>query len=1257
MTQQMRPQPSQLGDCLRALAALKPSDYWIGAAISEALGQKRRGSVTSLASELAKSPTAEAEDDQDAPAPSQAARRPQPVSSASDVPPARDAELDPISYEQDAPPPWLTEVPLLGSPQRVPDPFRSDRASLFGAKQQRAMVARLATILQASGELDLSAVVRHVAHGRVLNKVPRRLVATTLKGVRLLVDQGESMQPFQRDVAELVRTFRRTVGASRLRVEGFLGLPSRGISVGVEWHAYRPGNVGMGLVLISDLGLSPQALTGAAVDVGEWRRFFAEELRAGTAVTAVVPRDRSSLPAEWKRHARLVPWDRRPPSRKGASSGRGASNATGGPSNDFRGAGTESVRALTPLAALGAETLKLASACALAVRIEPALLRAMRLGVLPDSSVELEADLWFSPVVCDRASTGLVLDAQARELLLRRLRADKNLLIQSWGLISRAHAEAAPALRAEEEVCFHWLSGDVEAARAVLRSMVATVVDPGRRGAWRWGSQAVARLPRALLPLEEAQMLTMGVVLRSGERQLLHDLKTRGGTGWHWLRPPRREVELTVVLREGMIEFAPATTRSTLKLRVPDAAVVLIEILPTHGPGQTRLAQVDPTKRTLLPVEGDSFELQVIGGERYRLRAHRAALPKGQKFIARNRAPRVQIEYDVELYGAHKKVRLPFVMGVLTDLSGQPSARLPPLADRKFLEVDFDNFDARMKEIQPRVAFGVEAVLAGISHLSVDLTFESMSAFSPAAVARMVDPLRSLLEARRKLAELLHTGRGADELLANRLADPDLLDMVARSAELMGDAEGPERMKALAQQAGHGKQLEGSDSSAEIKAMIARLDENLSAQTNKILHHPDFQKLEGAWRGLYYLVNNTETDEELRIRVLNVDKAELRRSLRRFKGTAWDQSPLFKKVYEAEFGALGGQPFGCLVGDYHFEHSAADVELLGEIAKVAAAAHAPFIAGASPALAQMHSWQELPSPRDLTKMFSATEYAAWNALRASDDARYIGLAMPRFLARLPYGSKSNPIEEFSFEEELGDGDPARFTWANSAYGMAANITRSFKDCGWCTRIRGIESGGALSGLPSHIFAAESGGGDRRPTEVTMTDRRESELERAGLMPLVHRRNADIAIFFGAVSLHKAAEDDDPDTTANAALFARLPYVFACSRFVHYLKCIVRDKIGSFSGPEEMERHLQNWILQYVDGDPDHSSEAVKTLHPLAAAEVRVHGSNDHPGYYNAQIYLRPHYQLEGLTTSLRVVTRLPSRWPDAGRPPNEDAIS
>jgi type VI secretion system protein ImpC len=677
-----------------------------------------------------------------------------------------------------------------------------------------------------------------------------------------------------------------------------------------------------------------------------------------------------------------------------------------------------------------------------------------------------------------------------------------------------------------------------------------------------------------------------------------------------------------------------------------------------------------------------------------------------QKFVAQNRAPRVRIEYDVELYGSKRKVELPFVTGVLADLSGTPAQPLPPVDQRRFLHFDIDSFDDRLRSMQPRVAFQVPSTLTAEGQLNVDVTFQSMNDFSPASVARHVDAPNKLLDARTRLANLLTymDGKtGAEELIACVLRDPSHLKMIAalppespdtspdtHSRATASGKETPmsdtppfhddehgspemtpeaidfcrllerefrprseharaalhEAVRTLAQCALVSPFFSPGEAGNSIRSIIDDIDQKLTEQLNLIMNHPDFRTLESAWRGLHHLVVNTETDETLKIHVMNISKDELGKTLKRFKGVAWDQSPLFKLIHEEEYRQFGGEPFGVLIGDYYFNHTPPDVELLGEISKIAAFAHAPFIAGADPGVMQMDSWQELRNPRDLSKIFDTPEYAGWRALRASEDARFIGLTMPRILARLPYGRHANPIAEFEFEEGGHSNDSSCFTWLNAAYAMAVNINRSFKAYGWCARIWGVETGGAVEGLPIHRFWHDDGSADTMcPTEVAIPDRREAELARAGFIPLVHHKNSNFAAFNSAQSLYRPPEFEDADVTTNAALSARLPYVFACSRFAQYLKCLARDNFGALKDCADTERALNRWIIQYVDPDPYHSAAHARAYRPLAAAEIKVRNVVGEPGYYGATFNLRPHYQLEGLTLSLRFASRIPA--PDA----------
>jgi len=431
-----------------------------------------------------------------------------------------------------------------------------------------------------------------------------------------------------------------------------------------------------------------------------------------------------------------------------------------------------------------------------------------------------------------------------------------------------------------------------------------------------------------------------------------------------------------------------------------------------------------------------------------------------------------------------------------------------------------------------------------------------------------------------------------------------------------------------------------------IEQLIGAIDRKLSEQINAVMHNPDFQKLEGTWRGLAHLVNNTETDEKLRIKVLNISKKELAHTLKQYDGVKWDQSPLFKQLYEKHYGMPGGVPFGALVGDFAFDHSAQDVKTLEGMAKIAAAAFCPFIAGADPAVMQMESWQEVDDKADLSKIFRTDEYNPWRALRDSDDSRFLGLTMPRFLSRLPYGAKNNPSQQFNFEEKAEGHDASSYTWSNAAFAMATNITQAFKFYGWCSQIRGTESGGIVPGLPCHTFPTSDGGVDMKcPTEIALSNRRWGELSDLGFMPLCHYANTDQAVFFTAQSLQKPQKFEGAagaDATANANMSARLPYIFASSRFAHFLNRMVLDKLGKITDRNKLETELSNWIANYVCTDPAASDE-VKARLPLAEAKVVVEEVPGDVGYFRARAYLKPHYQLEGVTMSLRLVSKVPGQ--------------
>jgi len=424
-----------------------------------------------------------------------------------------------------------------------------------------------------------------------------------------------------------------------------------------------------------------------------------------------------------------------------------------------------------------------------------------------------------------------------------------------------------------------------------------------------------------------------------------------------------------------------------------------------------------------------------------------------------------------------------------------------------------------------------------------------------------------------------------------------------------------------------------------INARIAQIDALISKQLNEILHNPDFQKLEASWRGLHYLVNQSETGTMLKVRVLNVSKKELVKDLE--KAVEFDQSALFKKVYEEEYGMFGGAPFGALIGDYEFGKHPEDISLLEKISNVAAASHAPFISAGNAELLNLESFTQLDQPRDLAKIFDTMEYAKWKSFRESEDSRYVGLCLPHILMRLPYGEATAPVEAFRFEEDVDGKQHQKYLWGNAAYAFATRLTDAFAKFSWCAAIRGVEGGGLVEGLPAHTFKTDDGDiALKCPTEIAVTDRREKELSDLGFIPLVHCKGTDYAAFFGAQSCQKAKKYDSDAANANARLSTQLQYIFAVSRFAHYLKHMMRDKVGSFMSRSDCERFLNKWIMNYVTAD-DNASPSVKAQYPLRDARIDVAEIPGKPGCYRAIAFLKPHFQLDELTVSLRLVADLP----------------
>jgi type VI secretion system protein ImpC len=489
-------------------------------------------------------------------------------------------------------------------------------------------------------------------------------------------------------------------------------------------------------------------------------------------------------------------------------------------------------------------------------------------------------------------------------------------------------------------------------------------------------------------------------------------------------------------------------------------------------------------------------------------------------------------------------------------------------------------------------------------------------------------------EADKKAATTTVTQEGpGSDLLSQILSEGRL----ARGEEQTSYAR--DLISEFVQQVMDGQLVMSRDMEATINDRIDAIDELLSAQLNEIMHHEDFQRLEASWRGLHHLVSSSETGTMLKIRVFNASKKDLAKDLE--KAAEFDQSALFKKVYEEEFGMFGGAPYGALIGDYEFTNHPQDIALLGKVSNVAAAANAPFVAAASAQLFGWDSFTDLAEVRDLAKIFDTLQYASYRSFRESEDSRYVGLTLPHTLMRLPYGDESIPTESFRFKEDVDGRDHKKYLWGNAAYSFGTRLTESFAKYQWCATIRGVEGGGLVQGLPTHNFKTDEGDVALKcPTEIGITDRREKELSDLGFVPLVHCKGTDYAAFFAAQSSQKAKKYDSDAANANARLSTQLPYIFAVSRFAHYLKAMMRDKIGSFMERGECERFLNDWISNYVVTN-DSAGPELKAQKPLKQARIEVTEVPGKPGAYRAVAFLRPHFQLDELTVSLRLVAELP----------------
>lgn len=716
-----------------------------------------------------------------------------------------------------------------------------------------------------------------------------------------------------------------------------------------------------------------------------------------------------------------------------------------------------------------------------------------------------------------------------------------------------------------------------------------------------------------------------------------------------------------------------------------------------------------------------------------------------QKKIGRNRPPRVHITYDVETRGAMEKRELPFIVGVLAELSGDTPIGPERLKDRRFVEIDRDNFADVLKDIEPSVKVELPSPPSPPSEdanapktATKTITIGNMEDFAPFSVANqleqeayynraMLSDITAKLDGNPELFKILRrivapsqngnppqngspqlTGDVLKQLpapaeldvrkppnpeLANEVKEvaksiklarrdeqlghaqelfrvfaqqtPSLADAVAQeipvgpaNVELAAAMEGARKVaedaKADDQLSDEGKKkLEDAKTVAEkafndaqteealdlvflIKQAIAKLDQQIAETLNLAFHQEKFQALEATWRGLYQFVQGTETGKLLKIRILNVTKDELRKDLE--KAIDFDQSALFKKVYEEEYGTLGGNPYSVLLGIYEFDRTVSDMSCLRLISDVAAAAHAPFISAAQAGLFDLDTFEDLGVPRDLSKVFESPEMIKWNSFRESEDSRYVTLVLPHYLLRLPYHKEKNPAEGVDFTEDAGEHKC--YLWGNATYALGLRITNAFALYGWTAAIRGYEGGGRVEDLPIHTVTRNGADFVTPPTEVYITDRREKELSDLGFIALVYRKFSDKAVFFGGQTTNKAIKYFDPQANANARLSASLPYMMACSRFAHYIKVQIRDKVGLFMSRGNVEVFLRGWIANYVLLN-DEAPQSLKAENPLREARIDVFEVDGKPGVYRAVVFLRPHFQLEELTTSIRLVAELP----------------
>jgi type VI secretion system protein ImpC len=917
------------------------------------------------------------------------------------------------------------------------------------------------------------------------------------------------------------------------------------------------------------------------------------------------------------------------------------------------------------------QAARLALLCCLPVRVTPALVRMVRLRLLPQASTGDEADLWLSDLVDTRSSGGFAFEPSVRSHLRDQLAAQPALLDELWHRVHVEHGTWLSArARLEEEMTWRLLRDPADPWIGQQWQAVIDEMDQSDapEGLARWVVRAMNDLPPGSRQHPAGERIWLGAHLLLGDvsvlgKQVQHFLDTQA-FNFALRRLPRRTVHVART-EHGVLISPLQPIENGFVVEVPATKPIWVQIEPADGAPlfEPEAVLVHELETQHVTVGAETVNLRWLDGA---VQALGPQQDTKEPFAARNRSPRVRITYDVEAGDHIQQIELPFVMGVLADLSGMPGEPLPPVADRKFMEIDVDNFDARMRAFKPRVAFMFKNPPINDTIMQVDLTFESMDSFSPDRFALQVEPLRAMVLAREGLSKLLSClsdQAEAQAWLNDELRRPGFIQKLNASDKMAAayrrrwveqlmrhNLSGASKtltepidsgLKTLVQLTASQPFAQEHNLLQHVQSLMDWIDAQLHEPLNEILHHPAFQKLESAWRGLHHLVHNTETNDQLKIKVMNIRKDELREALPDYQSEHWDRSTLYQKAFKEEFVQLGGEPYGCLLGDFEFDQSTEDLLLLHGLGMLASFGQSVLLSNVSPRLLHMETWQELGRPRDLHKVMETSEHALWEELRRSPVARHLGLCMPRMLARQPYGARTHPLDTFAFEESTAN--QAHLCWIGSAYGMATNLGKAFTQSGWLARIRGVENGGALMQIPTWVGHTDDGEIEPRcATEIAITDRREKELSELGLMPLVHVKNTDFAVFFSARSLHQAEMPIEQDLATDTALYDSLPGVFVINRITQYLMCLMRDKIGAFRSADDAARYLNNWLQQYIDPTPDTSDEHFKALRPLAWAHVRIGEDRDNAGWYPAEMEIQPHFQLEGLSAPTRVEFRLPS---------------